>query len=62
MAQRVVIARQMFPAEEEDGQTVVVPQGARFAATDPIVKANPEQFKPARALRSPRDKGKGGGS
>jgi hypothetical protein len=36
---------------ERDGGTVVVLQGARFAASDPIVKANPTLFE-ARAKRA----------
>jgi hypothetical protein len=36
----------MFVAEH-DGHTVVVLPGARFRATDPVVKANPGHFEPA---------------
>jgi hypothetical protein len=41
-AQKVAV--RMFVAEREDGQTVVVPQGARFPASSPIVLANPTMF------------------
>jgi hypothetical protein len=40
------VAVRMFVAEREDGQMVVVPQGARFPASSPVVKANPTMFKP----------------
>jgi hypothetical protein len=40
------IAAQQFPAQR-DGHTVVVPAGARFPATHPIVKAHPTMFEPA---------------
>jgi hypothetical protein len=42
-AAKTVIAREQFAAEI-DGQTVIVLAGARFKATDPVVKANAEKF------------------
>jgi hypothetical protein len=33
---------------ERDGQTVVLLAGARLPASDPVVKANPTLFKPAK--------------
>jgi len=45
MADRVAIRQ--FPAER-DGQTVVVLEGARFRATDPIVKQHPTMFEPVK--------------
>jgi hypothetical protein len=49
MASRV--ATQQFEATQ-DGETVIVLRGARFAASDPIVKANPTLFEPeAKAKR-----------
>jgi hypothetical protein len=35
-------------AEDKDGQTYVVPPGSRLPASDPVVKANPDLFKPAK--------------
>jgi hypothetical protein len=42
----------MFPVER-DGQTVVVPAGARLPSTDPIVKQHPTMFEPVKRT-SPR--------
>jgi hypothetical protein len=53
MADRVAIRQS--PAEQ-DGKTVIVLQGARFPATDPIVKQHPTMFEPVK--RSTRRKPK----
>jgi hypothetical protein len=48
MAERV--ATQQF-VSERDGKTVVVLEGARLPATDPVVKAHPTMFEPAKPAR-----------
>jgi hypothetical protein len=45
-----VVARSGF-VTELDGKTVVVVNGSRFAAGDPLVKANPERFEPVAPRR-----------
>jgi hypothetical protein len=45
-----LVARQQVVAEV-DGKTVIVLEGARFPAGDPIVQANPEQFVPVAPKR-----------
>jgi hypothetical protein len=50
---KTLVARQQVVAEV-DGKTVIVLEGARLPAGDPIVLANPEQFAPV----TPKRKGK----
>ena len=45
------VATQQFEAVK-DGETVIVLRGARFAANDPIVKANPTLFETPKRKRS----------
>jgi hypothetical protein len=47
MSAKTVVAKSMFPAEVK-GATVVVIGGARFSATDPVVKAHPGMFEPVK--------------
>jgi hypothetical protein len=44
---KTVVATAQFVAAV-DGKTVVVIQGARFAASSDVVKAHPEHFAPTR--------------
>jgi hypothetical protein len=51
-----VRAKQQFPVEH-DGQTAIVPAGAEFAPTDPIVKANRSMFEPVTPQAKPAKRG-----
>jgi hypothetical protein len=48
MASRVATAQ--FEAVK-DGETIIVLAGARFAASDPVVKDNPGMFRPEQRRR-----------
>ena len=52
MADRVAI--QQFPAER-DGHTVIVLEGARFPAADPLVKQHPTMFEPVKGSTRRRE-------
>jgi hypothetical protein len=49
------VATQQFEAVK-DGETVIVLRGARFAGSDPIVKANPTLFVSEGAYRKTEDR------
>jgi hypothetical protein len=53
MTSRVLKARASFLAEI-DGRTVVVLEGARFPAKDPIVRGREALFEPARRATKKR--------
>jgi hypothetical protein len=54
-ASKILVATGSFMAATRDGQTVVVPAGARLASTDPIVKAHPHHVRAGRtAVKHPR--------
>jgi len=50
---KTLVARRQVVAEL-DGKTVIVLEGARLPASDPVVKAHPTMFEAPRALKRGR--------